>query len=471
MSSSEPTFARVPDAVESHWDEVSDLCAAYGLELNPWQESVLRIALGEREDGTWAASRVGLSVPRQSGKTALFEARELAGLLLYGEKLMIHSAHLVPTALEAFQRIKYYFESFDDLSKLVRRIREGNGDQSIEMMNGSRLLFKARARGAGRGFSADLLMLDEAQILGEREWAAMLPTMSARPNPQAWLAGTPPGLADDGAAFSKLRASAQGGLDTRLAWAEWSPPAGDVDVSDRALWSRTNPGMDFGRPALESVEDEFFSMDADTFARERLGKWDTLLHSRAFDPSAWNDLKGKAPAEGRVVYGVKFTADGSGVALAKAIRPDSGNVFVQPLEQRNLGEGIHWLVERLTEEASSAAQFVFDGKAGVGYLVNALRDAGVKNKRIIIIPTLEQYTAAHSMLEQAVIGKEMSHPGSPAFDAQVLDAVKRKIGNNGGFGWDPSEGETVVSLDAATLAFWGAKTTKRRPGGGTRMSI
>ena len=106
MSAAEPTFSLVPDAVENHWDEVRDLCAAYDLILNPWQERVLEIALGEREDGTWSASRLGLVVGRQSGKTALFEARELAGLLLYGDKLMIHSAHLVPTALEAFQRIK-----------------------------------------------------------------------------------------------------------------------------------------------------------------------------------------------------------------------------------------------------------------------------------------------------------------------------------------------------------------------------
>src|SRR5690606_9616460 len=161
----------------------------------------------------------GLSVPRQSGKTALFEARELAGLLLYEEKLMIHSAHLVSTALEAFQRIKYYFENFDDLRRQVKRVREGNGDWAIETMAGGRLLFKARARGSGRGFSADLLMLDEAQILGEREWAAMLPTMSARPNPQAWLAGTPPGPGDDGEAFTRLRDSARAGVDERLVWA------------------------------------------------------------------------------------------------------------------------------------------------------------------------------------------------------------------------------------------------------------
>lgn len=466
MSAAEPTFSHIPDAVECHWDEVSDLCAAYGLVLDPWQERVLELALGEQADGSWAASRVGLSVPRQSGKTALFEARELAGLLLYGEKLMIHSAHLVPTALEAFQRIKYYFENFDDLGKRVRRIREGNGDQSIEMMNGSRLLFKARARGAGRGFSADLLMLDEAQILGEREWAAMLPTMSARPNPQAWLAGTPPSLEDDGAAFTKLRESAKSGQDKRLAWAEWAAVGRDINVADRDLWHRTNPGMALGRPAIEAVEDEFHSMDVDTFARERLGRWDDLVvGASAFKKGAWGRLAGALLDGERVAYGVKFSVDGSGVALVAAFRNSDGSTFVEPIKQANLGEGVEWLIEDLVELAKYAAQIVIDGKSGVGYLVNALRDAGVKNKRVIILPTLDQVVAAHSMLEQEVIQGRISHGGDPELSKQVEHAVKRKIGNNGGFGWDAPEGESVVMLDAMTLALWGVKTTKRKPGG------
>lgn len=469
----EPTFSLVPEHDENHWREVSDLCRAYDLMLDPWQDEVLRVALGERADGTWAASRVGLSVARQSGKTALFEARELAGLLLYEEKLMIHSAHLVSTALEAFNRIKYYFENFDDLGRQVKRVREGNGDWAVEMMNGSRLLFKARARGSGRGFSADLLMLDEAQILGEREWAAMLPTMSARPNPQAWLAGTPPGPSDDGAAFMKLRESARAGVDKRLAWAEWSIEDRKADVSDEALWWRANPGMEFGRPAFESVEDEFHSMDEDTFARERLGRWDVVgAGSRVFSKTQWSVLAAERPdGFDRVTYGVKFTADGAGVALAAAYRLDGGQVFVAPIRQANMGEGTQWLVDELVGLAPDAAQIVIDGKSGTGYLVEALRQAGVKNRRLVIVPTLDQVTSAHQMFEQGVIEGVVSHPGSAPFDEQVLSASRRKIGNSGGFGWGAPAGGTVVALDAVTLAYWAARTTKRRPGARKGVTI
>ena len=43
---------------------------------------------------------------------------------------------------------------------------------------------KARSQSGSRGFSADCLLLDEAQILGKQAWGSIVPTMSARPNPQ-----------------------------------------------------------------------------------------------------------------------------------------------------------------------------------------------------------------------------------------------------------------------------------------------
>ena len=106
-----------------------ELAGLYGLVLDPWQQYVLRRGMRVEDDSDmWAASRVGLSVPRQNGKSALLVARELAALLLVPEEqLIIHSAHLVGTALEGFRNIKGLFENFDDLGRRVKRIREANG--------------------------------------------------------------------------------------------------------------------------------------------------------------------------------------------------------------------------------------------------------------------------------------------------------------------------------------------------------
>ena len=83
----------------------------------------------------------------------------------------------------------------------------------------------------------------------------------------------------------------------------------------------------------------------------------------------------------------------------------------------------------------------------------------------MVVPTLDQVLAAHAMFEQEFVRGGFTHPGVAAFDDQVLAAVKRPIGKSGGFGWahEADEG-TVVSLDAVTLALWGVKTTRRKPG-------
>ena len=51
----------------------------------------------------------------------------------------------------------------------------------------------------------------------------------------------------------------------------------------------------------------------------------------------------------------------------------------------------------------------------------------------------------------------------------VAHATKRTIGNQGGWGWGAnSEDFDITPLDAVTLAFWAAMTTKRQPGKRTR---
>ena len=59
-----------------------------------------------RPDGRWAAFQVCLLCPRQNGKGSILEARELAGLFLFGERHMTHSAHEAKTAKDHFERME-----------------------------------------------------------------------------------------------------------------------------------------------------------------------------------------------------------------------------------------------------------------------------------------------------------------------------------------------------------------------------
>src|SRR5690349_2690256 len=132
-----PRVRHAPSVRANDWEDVADLAKAYGLVLDEWQENVLEAAMGVRSDGQWATPTVGVSVPRQNGKGALIEARELAGLLLFGEKTIIHSAHEQKTARVGFERILSYFENYDDLRKKVRSTMSALGREHIKLKSGA----------------------------------------------------------------------------------------------------------------------------------------------------------------------------------------------------------------------------------------------------------------------------------------------------------------------------------------------
>jgi phage terminase large subunit-like protein len=148
-------------------EEAVELAAMAGLEMDPWQQFVFANALGERPDGKWAAFEVGVEVPRQNGKGGILEARELAGLFLLGERLIIHSAHEFATASEALERMDQILEGCPDLSRRVRVIKRSHGEEGVYLKNGQRLRYKTRTKGGGRGFSADCVILDEAMVIPE----------------------------------------------------------------------------------------------------------------------------------------------------------------------------------------------------------------------------------------------------------------------------------------------------------------
>lgn len=129
-------------------------------------------------------------VPRQNGKNGILMVRELAGLVLFDEQLQTHTAHRFDTALEHYRLMKALFTEWDDLRRRVRRITEGNGKESIELLTGARLNFKARSKGSGAGTSGDLIVFDEAWYL--KELGSMTPSGSARPNPQVWFTSSGP---------------------------------------------------------------------------------------------------------------------------------------------------------------------------------------------------------------------------------------------------------------------------------------
>lgn len=258
-----------------------------GMSLDEWQEQVFEAAMGERPDGRWASKFVGLSAPRQNGKSELIVVRALAGIRLFNEKLIIISAHDTDTARQIWKRMIDIIESNPTMERLVSGRMDAINREFISFGEGrdkQTIQLKARRNAGVRGFSADCLLLDEAQILGKPAWGSIVPTMSARENPQLWLFGTPPTTTDDPFAFTRVRASAQAGK-ARHAWLEWAAdPAADFD--DPETWASANPAYGI-RISEDACADDRAAMDDEQFALERLGIWRSEMVSGAIPPELW----------------------------------------------------------------------------------------------------------------------------------------------------------------------------------------
>ena len=426
--------------------------------LDPWQSLVLCDWMAVGLNGKWICRTCGGSVPRQNGKTGLVEARAEAGMLMYNEQV-IYTAHLQKTATETFEEMASFFDT-PKLRRYVKDIKTALGREQIILNSGARVKFLARTRNGGRGQHGDLLIFDEAQELSIDAQASFIPAISASANPQTIYAGTPPDPNSDGSVFRGIRDKALNGKTTSTAWFEYSvPEIGDVTNRDR--WAETNPAL--GRRIMQTtIEGELEQMPADTFARERLGWWTPIVEHKldyAIDHKAWEACKSELPKpEGKTAYGVKFSADGSAVALCGAVIPESGPARISLIEQRPTGHGIGWLADWLNERYSKACCVVIDGRNGVDVLVERIQGTW-KMKGSVIRPSTKDMIAATGTLVNALNEKSVTwFHLQEALSDSAITSVKRPMGGGWGFG-----GDNAIPIEAASLALWGAMNSKRNP--------
>ena len=202
MVSAPPRFRSVPLHFSTEGRDAIDLAAHAGLILDDWQRDIVEGSMGRTPAGKWAASEVGVVVPRQNGKGGVLEARQLHGLYLNKrERQQTHTAHRFDTCLDHFARVVSLIENTPDLLAEVADngrgvngrpsgIKDSNGKESIKLRDGSELRFKTRVKGSGRGASGDAVYFDEAYYL--LDLGSLIPSMSARPDPQVWFVSSAP---------------------------------------------------------------------------------------------------------------------------------------------------------------------------------------------------------------------------------------------------------------------------------------
>lgn len=240
-----------------------------GIELDGAQQLCAEVIGALTPGGNFAHFETALFMPRQNGKSEVLLSTILFSLFIEGAESVVFSSHAGRTSSAIFRRVRQAVERSPQLGGRVKRVLNRLGAETLELESGQRLECLARSAGGGRGFVADLIILDEAHDLGEEHMAAILPAISTRSGARLVYALS---FADQNSThLGQLRQRALARTDPALAWLEWSMAEQDV-ADDQAVWLATNPAYASGRISREYLQKEYRALGPAGFSQERLGR-------------------------------------------------------------------------------------------------------------------------------------------------------------------------------------------------------
>lgn len=460
------------------WGDVETICARMGVEFDEWQKGVGRLALAKRSNGNLAAmiDGVGLSLPRQVGKTYLMSGLVFALCILRPGTLVIWTAQHSSTHEETFLSMQG-FAARHRVKPYVDRVYTGSGDEEVRFANGSRILFGARERGFGRGIpGVDVLVFDEAQHLSERALDAMVATMNTSRFGLAFFIGTPPRPEDNSESFARMRQDALEGKLTNGVWVECGADE-NAGPDDRDQWAKANPSYP-GRTPAESILRLRSKLTEESFLREALGIWDVRQANGVIPEPSWTaQLDTSSLAVDAFSLGIEVGPDlqWASVALSGRRADGSWHVALEATQHVN-GRGTTWLEPLIDDLVSNNPQFravVVD----VGGPINPLltqrgsrywltRPDGSRGVEVTPLSVDELAGGCVNMLTGVVVG-DVWHLDQPALTAAALSASKRAIkGDSARWVWHRrGTNSDITPIQAATYALIGSRMDKpKRPG-------
>lgn len=484
----EPRILVAPPSMGTAGLELIELCEGVGMRFDPAQRLALIEICAEQYPGKWAAMETLVEEARQNGKGLIIEALQLGDLFLFDSELSTYSAHEFPTAMEQHRRLCFWIENTDDLRRRCRKPTVANGNVGVETLDGRRVKFRARTNDGGRGLTGDRIILDEAFDLPKEAIGALVPSLSAVPNPQINYFSSTGFGADQPksdvmweirkqALVSALRhLDPEGdlvepeddlvvrevpGAHVYLNWS--APPSARQELDDERHVARANPayGRRISAEYVFGVERKRMT-DDEQFARERLGIWPA---SRKLAEDAdgesmvqlWRTCEYPASKlTGEAVYAVDVSPDQRSAAIWVAGGSTAGGRHLQLVEYR---PGASWVVDRLEGLRSGPVGLNPSGPAGVlvpdleaaGFKVHPVSGASFAGACGLLVGLMKE----PGQLRQVVptIRPDQSPTGwDEAMATALAGAVKNRYGD-GGFTWSRrSSAVDICLLVAASIA-------------------
>lgn len=482
----EPAYRSVPSYHQTLGPEVADLNELAGYRPDGEQRMVLDAIFALDAHGRSVAFETGIVCCRQNLKTGVKKQAAMGWLFITDERLVVWSAHEWDTVKEAFRDLDELITGSDYLRRRVKHIYRGNGDEAIELLTGARLIFKTRTKGGGRGLSGRKVILDEAMFLRRMHMGALLPALSAQPDPQVLYGGSA-GLADSDV-WRGVRARGRAGGEPRLAYFDWCAPPPKVaceagDACTHALtavgcgcdkpefWQMANPAMG-RRITRDYIAAERRAMPPEEFGRERMGWWDDPIRGSSPLAAAWGQrADSNSQAAGTVAFGFEIRPDLSSAAIAVAGRRADGLGHGEVIDHR---PGTAWLVPRMLELADRWDPCVtaLNPSGQSGAVLKELNERGFEavqtgkdvppGKRRLMVLGAREYAQACGGLVKDVVDGSWIHMGQRPLDDAVEGARTRPLED--AYAWSHSLSVSdICPLVAVTAARHGFMTHGTAP--------
>jgi hypothetical protein len=458
------------------WDvtlgpEVGEVATLAGLAPYPEQQVLLDevFALDRNNPNRSASFEAAAVVTRQQLKTGLLKQLALGWLFVMPQPLVIWSAHEFGTAQEAFRDMQGLLASSPDLDRRIMKIRTAAGSEAIEMRDGSRLRFKARTSGGGRGLTGSKVILDEAFALDASQMGALLPTLIAVPDPQVIYASSA-GLAKS-LVLRGVRDRGRKGAD-RMTYAEWLAEFRDCAdktcdhavgtdgcaLDDKDLWRKAciiSARKD--RDEMQAIANLRMALPPAEFMRECLGWWDEPTGEAVVSAATWEtceDPVSTAVRDYRFALDVSPARSWAAISVA-GYRAD-GLPHLEVTSRKGLIDhrpGVNWVVERAVElrDAQPGFALTIVGGSAAEALVPALTLAGVP---LEFVKSADVPAACGLFYDLATSGR-VRHIGQTELSDALTGARKNVEDGEGAWRWGRRKSAAdITPLYAATVALW-----------------
>jgi phage terminase large subunit-like protein len=435
---------------QSKVQEVIDLADLLGMPLMPWQVVVLTDWLAIDDEGHWIKKTCGLLVARQNGKTHLARMRIIAGLHLWGEKILALSSDR-GLALENFLEIAAIIDDNDFLREALRgKPRLSNGSEIIRFKNGASFTIAAATRGASRGrWGIDLLYVDELREIKPEAWTAARPVTRAKPHAQTIT------TSNAGDAFSmvlnNLRNNALSYPPQSLGWYEYSAEA-HCKIGDRKAWQAANPALGY-TITEETLEESVATDSLEAVRTEMLCQWVDSLASPwpegVIEATSNSDLA--IESGGNIIYSVDVSPSRrTGSLQAGKVMPD-GKIGVAVLQI--------WTSDVAVDDLKIAADIsdwtkklkptkILYDKYATASIISRLERSGHKCEDI----SGQLFYQACGELLDALVANRIVHSGQPDL-VQQFNNCAAKVSDAG---WRiirrKSAGDVTIPIGVAMLA-------------------